>query len=159
MKKITLLALALALTHTFTTHADTLGFAVGSYDFDGSHSATDFRIDYEYEHSVIVDNLKPWLGAQATTDGSLWLGGGVLYDWQFADTWHLKPSLGVGYYSRGSSDLDLGYPVEFRSQLEIAKDINAQNSLGLAVSHLSNANLDSENPGVEVLSLYWHYKF
>jgi len=158
MKKITLIV-ALAWASSLTVHADTLGFAVGSYDFDGSNSATDFRVDYEYDTSIWVNDLKPWLGVQATTDGTLWLGGGLLYDWQFADSWHLKPGLGIGYYSRGSSDLDLGFPVEFRSQLEIAKEINPNNSLGLAVSHLSNANFDSVNPGVEVVSLYWHYRF
>lgn len=158
MKKITLI-LALAVAGAVNAHADTLGFAIGSYDIDGSHSATDFRVDYEYDTSVWLDDLKPWLGVQATTDGSLWLGGGLLYDWQFADSWHLKPGVGVSYYSRGSSDLDLGYPVEFRTQLELAKDLNPNNSLGLAVSHLSNANLDSDNPGVEVVSLYWHYRF
>ena len=158
MKKITLI-LAFAATTSFNTYADTLGFAVGSYDFDGAHSATDFRVDYEYDTSVWLSDLKPWLGVQATTDGTVWLGGGLLYDWQFAENWHLKPGLGVGYYSRGSSDLDLGYPVEFRTQLEIAREINAQNSLGLAVSHLSNAHLDNVNPGVETLSLYWHYRF
>jgi lipid A 3-O-deacylase len=158
MKKITLV-LALALAGPVNAHADTLGFAIGSYDIDGSHSATDFRIDYEYDTSVWLDDLRPWLGVQATTDGSLWLGGGLLYDWQFAESWHLKPGVGVGYYSRGSSDLDLGYPVEFRTQLELAKDLNLNNSLGLAVSHLSNANLDSVNPGVEVVSVYWHYRF
>ena len=62
----------------------------------------------------------------------------------------MKPGLGVGYYSRGSSDLDLGYPIEFRSQLEVVKDLSAQNSLGLAVSHLSNADLDKDNPGVDL---------
>ena len=159
MKKITFAALAFAITASLNTHADTIGFAVGSYDFDGPHSAADFRFDYVYDNSVLLDNLKPWLGAEATTDGSIWLGGGLLYDWQFADTWHLKPSLGAGYYSRGSSAIDLGHPIEFRSQVEIAKDLNAQNSLGLAVSHLSNADLDNVNPGVEVLSVYWHYKF
>ncbi|MFD0913931.1 acyloxyacyl hydrolase [Methylophilus luteus] len=158
MKKITLI-LALAAATAVNAHADTLGFAIGSYDIDGSNSATDFRVDYEYDTSVWLDDLKPWLGVQATTDGSIWLGGGLLYDWQFADSWHLKPGLGVGYYSRGSSDLDLGYPVEFRTQLELAKDLNPNNSLGLAVSHLSNANLDSVNPGVEVVSVYWHYRF
>jgi lipid A 3-O-deacylase len=158
MKKITLI-LALAAAAAVNAHADTLGFAIGSYDIDGSNSATDFRVDYEYDTSVWLDDLKPWLGVQATTDGSIWLGGGLLYDWQFADSWHLKPGVGVGYYSRGSSDLDLGYPVEFRTQLELAKDLNPNNSLGLAVSHLSNANLDSVNPGVEVVSVYWHYRF
>ncbi|MGP1717050.1 MAG: acyloxyacyl hydrolase [Methylophilus sp.] len=158
MKKITL-TLVLAFATCCYAHADTLGFAVGSYDFDGSNSATDFRLDYEYDTSVWLDDLKPWVGVQATTDGTVWLGGGLLYDWQFADSWHLKPGVGVGYYSRGSSDLDLGHPVEFRTQLEVAKDINPNNSLGLAVSHLSNANLDSINPGVEVVSLYWHYRF
>ena len=159
MKKMTLMAASLLISTTLPTHADTLGIALGSSDFDGSHGAADFRLDYEYDTSVWLQDLKPWLGAEATTDGSLWLGGGLLYDWQFAETWHLKPGLGVGYYSRGSSDLDLGYPIEFRSQLELVKDINVQNSLGLAVSHLSNADLDKDNPGVEVLSVYWHYRF
>lgn len=158
MKKITLIVAAFVST-TLTTHADTLGIGLGSYDVDGSHSAADFRLDYEYDTSVGLQDLKPWLGAEATTDGSLWLGGGLLYDWQFSESWHLKPGLGVGYYSRGSSDLDLGHPIEFRSQLELVKEINAQNSLGLAVSHLSNADLDKENPGVEVVSVYWHYRF
>lgn len=158
MKKITLIVATLIST-AFNSRADTLGIALGSYDVDGSHSATDVRLDYEYDTSVWLQELKPWLGAEATTDGSLWLGGGLLYDWQFAESWHLKPGVGVGYYSRGSSSLDLGYPIEFRSQLEVAKEINAQHSLGLAISHLSNADLDKENPGVEVLSLYWHYRF
>ena len=159
MKRITLTTLTFAITTSFNIYADTLGFSVGSYDVDGSRSAADFRLDYEYDMSVWLEDLKPWLGAEATTDGTIWLGGGLLYDWQFNDTWHLKPGLGLGYYSRGNSDLDLGYPIEFRTQLEITKDINAQNSLGLAISHLSNANLDSENPGVEALNIYWHYRF
>jgi len=158
MKKMTLLAVPLLIS-TVLAHADTLGIALGRYDIDGSHGATDLRLDYEYDTSVWLQDLKPWLGVQTTTNGSLWLGGGLLYDWQFADTWHLKPGLGAGYYNRGSNDLDLGYPVEFRSQLELSKEINAQNSLGLAVSHLSNADLGNRNPGIEVLSLYWHYRF
>lgn len=159
MKKTMLIAFAVAFSTSLTAQADSLGFAIGSYDVDGSDSAADFRLDYEFDTSVLLDDLKPWAGAEVTTDGSVWLGGGLLYDWEFADTWHLKPGIGAGFYSRGSSDLDLGHPVEFRSQLEIAKDINQQNSVGLAISHLSNANLDSHNPGVEVLSVYWHCKF
>lgn len=158
MKKITLV-LTFSLTTIFPTYADTLGFAIGSYDIGGSHSAADIRLDYEYDTSVWLDEIKPWLGAEATSDGTVWLGGGILYDWKFAESWHLKPGLGVGLYRRGSSDLDLGYPIEFRTQLELAKDISPQNSLGLAISHLSNARLDSVNPGVEVLSAYWHYRF
>lgn len=155
----TLATLFIALSSLTHADAGTLGLGVGSYDFDGSHSATDFRVDYAFDTDLWVEHLKPWAGVEATTDGSLWLGGGLIYDWQFADSWHLKPGLGAGYYSRGSSELDLGHPIEFRSQLEIARDINQQNSLGLAISHLSNANLDSENPGVEVLSVYWHYRY
>jgi lipid A 3-O-deacylase len=154
-----IVSLVIAVSSISLSQAGTLGIAAGSYDFDGSHSAADFRLEYEADSNIWLDNLKPWAAVQATTDGTIWLGGGLLYDWQFTQTWHLKPSLGAGYYSRGSSDLDLGHPLEFRSQLEIAKDINDQHSLGLAVSHLSNADLGNENPGVEVLSVYWHYKF
>lgn len=159
MKRISLIALTFSITTSFNIHAGTLGIGLGTYDIDGSDSAADFRLEYESDSNIWLDELKPWAGIQATTDGTIWLGGGLLYDWEFSDTWHLKPGVGVGYYSRGSSDLDLGYPIEFRSQLEIAKDINAQNSLGLAISHLSNADLDSENPGVEALNVYWHYRF
>jgi lipid A 3-O-deacylase len=159
MKMIREIAVVLSLTTTIFAHADTLGFAIGSYDVDGSNSATDFRVDYEFSNSVILENLNPWVGAEATTDGTIWLGGGVLYDWKLTETWHIKPGVGAGYYSRGSSDLDLGYPIEFRTQLEVVKDINQNNGIGLAISHLSNADLDKRNPGTEALNVYWHYSF
>ena len=136
-----------------------LSLGIGVFDVDGSADATDFRLEYRYGTSFLLDNLKPWAGIEVTSDSSVWVGGGLLYDWALGNQWHLVPSIGVGLYDRGSSALDLGHVIEFRSQLELAYAFTNQHRLALAISHLSNAGLDNENPGTEVVTLYWQLPF
>jgi len=139
--------------------AGQISFSLGYYDVSGNNEAADFRIEYRAANSLFAENLKPWVSLELTSEASTWLGAGVLYDWEFKNSWHLMPSIGVGVYSQGSSDLDLGNTIVFRSQIELEKELNQNNIIGASFSHLSNAGLDSHNPGVEVLNLYWHRKF
>ena len=46
--------------------------------------------------------------------------------------------------------------VEFRSQVELGYQFENQSRLSLAFSHISNAELGDDNPGTEVLNLYYH---
>ncbi|MEZ5919563.1 MAG: acyloxyacyl hydrolase [Alphaproteobacteria bacterium] len=138
---------------------DFLNFAIGHYDIFDNDNAIDLRVEYRPASSVFIKNLKPWVGLEVTTDASLWVGGGLLYDWNFQDSWYLTPSFGAGLYAQGSSDLDLGHPIEFRSQLEISYAFDNDARVGLAFSHLSNADLDRHNPGTEILSLSISYPF
>lgn len=138
---------------------DLLNFAIGYYDVFDDEDAIDLRVEYRPASSVFIDNLKPWVGLEVTTEASLWIGGGLLYDWNFQDSWYLTPSFGAGLYAQGSSDLDLGHPIEFRSQLEISYAFDNDARVGLSLSHMSNAGLDSKNPGTEILSLSISYPF
>lgn len=115
--------------------------------------AVDFRLEYRHGEDFLW--LKPWGGIEATTDGSLWGGVGVLVDIVFFDSIVLTGSFAPGLYEDGGGK-DLGHTVEFRSQVELGYEFANRSRLALAFSHTSNAHLGDDNPGTEVLSLYYH---
>ena len=53
----------------------------------------------------------------------------------------------IGYYDRGKS-LDLGYNLEFRSQIEFSYALG-ESRIGFNLNHISNAGLGDTNPGTE----------
>ena len=127
---------------------------VGWYDFlDSKDEAVDFRLEYRHGDDFLW--LKPWGGLEVTTDGSIWGGVGVLVDITFFDSVVLTGSFAPGLWSEGSGK-DLGHVIEFRSQVELGYQFENQSRLSVAFSHLSNASLDDDNPGTEVLNLYYH---
>lgn len=136
-----------------------LNFAIGYYDVFDEQDGIDFRVEVRPNSVVFIDNLKPWAGLELTSQGSIWAGGGLLYDWEFTPNWHLSPGIGVGLYSAGGSDKDLDHPIEFRSQLEIAYEFEGDHRIGVSLSHMSNAGIGDHNPGTEVISLNWSYPF
>ncbi|MCC6597361.1 MAG: acyloxyacyl hydrolase [Alphaproteobacteria bacterium] len=141
------------------TTTDYLNFAIGYFDAFDKHPALDLRVEYRPGMSVLVDNLRPWVGLELTSEATAWLGGGLLYDWNFTDSWYLTPSFGAGFYSQGRSKRNLDYPVQFRSQLEVSYEYDNGIRMGFSVSHLSNAHLNKDNPGTEVMALSLSYPF
>ena len=160
-----IILVALAATPFFTQHSNAetkptkgfLGLSVGLYNvLDGDQHSQDIRIEYRRSKPLFKKiAIKPWVGVMGSTDVSLWLGGGLYYDFTLNDQWSLSPSLGMGTYRNGSNDVDLGHAIEFRSQLELAYQLKSNDKVALAFSHFSNAGLGSSNPGVESLSLYY----
>ena len=127
---------------------------VGWYDLvQDDNEAVDFRLEYRHGDDFLF--LKPWGGVEVTTDGSVWGGIGVLVDITFFDSVVLTGSFAPGLWAEGDGK-DLGHVVEFRSQVELGYQFENQSRLSVSFSHTSNANLDDTNPGVEVLSLYYH---
>lgn len=135
---------------------DLLSLSIGEYDVFDSDNAAEFRGEYRPGTDWLIASLRPWLGAEATTDGTIWGGGGLLYDLQASEKINVTPSLGAGLYTEGSSDLDLGSPIEFRSQIEVSYKIVGETRLGVSISHMSNWGLDDKNPGAESVNLYVH---
>jgi hypothetical protein len=130
--------------------------SVGGGWYDLIHQddeVADFRLEYRHGEDFLY--LKPWSGLEVTTDGSVWGGIGVLVDITFFDSVVLTGSFAPGLWAEGSGK-DLGHVVEFRSQVELGYQFDNRTRLALAFSHASNAHLDGTNPGVEVLSLYYH---
>lgn len=115
--------------------------------------AVDFRLEYRHDEDFLW--LKPWGGLEVTSDGAVWGGVGVLIDITFFDAVVLTGSFAPGLYEDGNGK-DLGHRVEFRSQVELGYQFENRSRLSLAFSHISNASLSDDNPGTEVLNLYYH---
>lgn len=164
MTKKFLMAAAVALAalvpqKALAQDADLISAGIGYYDILDDDGAVDFRLEYRPYTPIFIDEFRPWLGAELTSDLSVWIGGGFLLDLQLAENVYLTPSFGAGFYDEGDSDKDLGYPLEFRSQIEAAYELDNQSRIGIAFGHLSNASLDDDNPGTEVLNLYYHMPY
>lgn len=134
-----------------------LGLSIGFYNvLDGDQQSQDIRLEYRHNKPLLKRfAVKPWAGLMGTTDGSFWAGGGLYYDLALNKVITLSPSIGVGGFRDGSNDVDLGYAIEFRTQLELSYQLQNDDKLALAFSHFSNAGLGDSNPGVESLALYY----
>ncbi len=132
-----------------------LSLGIGYFDLvQEDNEAADFRL--EYRHGQPLYFLKPWLGLEVTSDGSFYGLGGLLVDLGIGERIAVTGSLGAGAYSKGDGK-DLGDTIEFRSQIEVAYRFDNASRLGIAFSHISNASIGDDNPGTEILSLYYHF--
>ena len=83
------------------------------------------------------------------------IGAGVLVDIYLGKRLVVTPSFAPTIWRGETDQLDLGHPIEFRSQMEMSYRFNDRSRLGLAISHYSNASLGDTNPGTETISLYY----
>ena len=133
---------------------DRLSVGGGWFDVLGDQDVAEFRLEYRFG-KTFLGFIKPWVGAEANLDGGFYGGGGVLADIHLGKRIVVTPSFGVGLYSDGNSK-DIGRPIGFRSQIEIAYQFDNQSRVSLGFSHISNAHLAEKNPGVEAAMIYYH---
>lgn len=139
-----------------TTTAPLASFGVGTFDvLDNVDQdwATDLRA--EYRMSPLFYVVKPLIALQATSDGGAGAFAGLVADWVIGNHFVISPSLAAGLWTNGDGK-DLGSVLEFRSQLEAGYRFDNDWRVTAAFSHISNANIGKENPGVEIGSLYLH---
>ncbi|MFQ6016848.1 MAG: acyloxyacyl hydrolase [Kiloniellaceae bacterium] len=150
------LALALVAAAPPLRAADDPAFValgVGAFDINlRDDEAADFRLEYRHDRKLWI--FRPWAGVEATGDGAVYGLAGILVDIYFGRRVVLTPSFGAGAYSEGGGK-DLGHVVEFRSQVELAYRFADRSRLGIAFGHISNAGISDDNPGAEVLNLYY----
>ena len=148
-------SLAAALLATAALPADALatdyvtGY-VGWFDFiDDEDDATEFGVEYRF--SPVEYGLRPMIGINTNTDGSVYGYGGLSWDVALIDNQlYLIPNFAAGGYSQGSGK-DLGHGLEFRSGIEVNYQFPNTHRVGVAVNHISNASLGDKNPGAETL--------
>lgn len=134
-----------------------VGFSAGKFDvMDSVHqdSAGDFRFEYRFGTPLFYV-IKPFVGVEATTDGSAGVLAGLVADWVLADHWIINPSFAAVGWAHGAGK-DMGSALEFRSQLEAGYRFDNAWRLTGAFSHMSNADISNDNPGAETVSLYLH---
>jgi lipid A 3-O-deacylase len=131
--------------------ARAISFGTGWYDFVQKRDpAMEARV--EYRVGPAARPLRGIVVATMTGDAAMFLGVGIGYELKLGRRWMLTPTFTPGYYREGKGK-DLGYPLEFRSQLEIGYEFRRGYRVLMAVSHSSNAGLGRSNPGQETLTL------
>jgi lipid A 3-O-deacylase len=99
-------------------------------------------------------DFRPLLGLMANMKMSTYLYGGINFDLFLTKHFVIVPGFSAGWYNKGDGK-NLGYPIEFRTSVEISLQMEDQSRLGLRFYHLSNAGLGSKNPGSEsIVFLY-----
>lgn len=140
--------------------SDYLSFAMGAFDFTREkHCTWEFDAEYKFHLKCLQSpwqflEFRPLLGLMATAMGTVYVYGGINFDLLFWDHFLLAPGFAAGYYSAGHGK-NLGYPLEFRSGVEVGYQFSDTHRMGIHFYHLSNASIGKRNPGEESLVFYY----
>ena len=121
----------------------------GLFDFsDDKQKAGLIGLQHQNEdlfRESFLGKLSPLTGGFLTENNAFYLYSGVQaeYDLGFLT---LTPSFAPGYYNYGNGK-DLGYPLEFKSEVQLTFDLSESTHLGMSYNHISNASLGTKNPG------------
>jgi lipid A 3-O-deacylase len=140
---------------TQPAHADDpafLAFGAGYFDINDDKDAAEFRIEYRGSSRFWI--FKPMIGGMVTSDAAIYGYAGVNMDLFFGRRFVLTPNFAAGLYHDGNGK-DLGHTIEFRSGVELAYRFDNRARLGLVLHHISNASLDDNNPGTEILEIVY----
>lgn len=137
-------------------------FSVASGIFDvmrERHRTCEFDAEYKFHVGWMrspyqVLEFRPLVGVMATVQGSFYAYLGINFDLLFWDHLLFAPGFAAGYYAKGGGK-DLGYPIEFRSGIELAWQFTDWRRLGVHFYHLSNASIGHKNPGEESLVFFY----
>jgi len=133
-----------------------LTLGAGMFDITDEETTGMFR--FEYRSDVELWIVKPIFGMEINLDGGFYGYFGLQTDLYFGNRWVLTPTAAVGGYAQGNSK-DLGHGLEFRTGGEFAYRFDDRSRLGLAVHHISNANIGVKNPGVENITINYSIPF
>lgn len=153
------LAAALFLVPRPALAAEPAMISVAGGYFDVFHRrkpAAEATLEYRSGQSFFY--FHPIAGIMGTSDHGGYVYAGVMLDIPLFDHIWLTPSIAPGLYAQGGGK-HLGYPVEFRSQIEVSYRFSGGSRLGVTYSHMSNAGLGHDNPGVEIAQISYAVPF
>lgn len=150
---------SLAALFTFAGAAQAGDLAVYGGQFSALRDNKDktglFGAEYRFRDQY--NGLRPTIGTSVNFDGATYTYGGAYWDLPLnTGRFQISPGFAAGYYTHGGSK-DLGYPLEFRSTIEVTYKLQNGQRFGAQLSHLSNASLGNHNPGTETIqAVYSH---
>ena len=170
MKKITLTILTIFLILCFinfksiaeeVSNETELNIFTGLFDFsDHKQKAGLIGVQHQNEElyrKSFLGKISPITGGFLTENNAFYLYSGVQaeYDVGFLT---ITPSFAPGYYNYGDGK-DLGYPLEFKSEVQLTFSLSESSHLGMSYNHISNASLGSKNPGANSYMLNFLKQF
>ena len=126
-----------------------LNFFTGMFDFSDDKQASGlFGLQHrndELFRKSFLGKLSPISGVFLTEKSAIYLYTGVQAEYELGFL-TITPSFAPGYYNEGSGK-DLGFPLEFKSEVQVSFDLSESSHLGMSYNHISNASLGDKNPG------------
>lgn len=164
MARQTLLAACAVAMLASAANAQEITIGWGKNDFHRKTAEDGGFGTLEYHHKPFANwaGFDFALGAGIYWDSAddLFIGAGLVVTRMLGDSdWFIQFSEMPGYYDAGSRPNDLGHHLEFHSQLALGYRFSETRAASLAVSHMSNASIGDENPGVNMLQLRYHQRF
>ncbi|MFO7965792.1 MAG: acyloxyacyl hydrolase [Desulfobacterales bacterium] len=111
----------------------------------------------EYRPNIQFYKFKPWFSLEAGHH-LFYLSTGVLIDFRLSRRLLFTPGFGAGVYT-DDREIDLGHMLEFQSSAEISYRFDNAARLALCYGHISNAGIDTNNPGTEMLKISYFVPF
>ena len=126
-----------------------IGLTLGYFDVIGQEAPSlEGRIEIRSNNDWW---LKPFGGVMTNTDRAAHVFAGVYAELFWGEHFYVSPSFAPGIYMKGNSR-DLGYPLEFRSQIELGWRFAGGVRTSVSLNHISNAGL-GQNPGTESVAM------
>lgn len=136
-----------------------LSLGVGVFNIVRNQKAANFQLEYRSDYPLYRNQMifiRPLLGVMATATGSGYFYGGLAFDFFFTKQIVFTPSFAPGIYIKGGG-MELGFPLEYRSSVELAWRFRNKSRLGAMFYHISNASLGFRNPGTECLVFFYAF--
>ena len=155
MKKIASFLLFFSLIFCLSSYAEDtqneteLNLFTGMFDFsDTKQSAGLIGLQHQNDdlfRKSFLGRLSPITGGFLTENNAFYLYTGAQTEYDLG-LFTLTPSFAPGYYNSGDGK-DLGYPLEFKSEVQLNLNLSDSTKLGMSYNHISNASLGTKNPG------------
>jgi len=136
-------------------------FFTGMFDYsDTGKKATLFGLEHQNEdlfRDSFIGKLSPVTGGLITADNAFYIYTGVQAEYDIGSM-KLIPSFTPGFYEAGNGK-DLGYPLEFKSEVQLSYSFFNDSLIGMSYNHISNASLGDKNPGANNYMINFLKKF
>ena len=139
-----------------------LNFFTGVFDFsDHKQRSPILGIEHQNDELFIRSTggaiYSPITGAFITGNNAFYIYTGIQAEYKIGN-FIINPSFAPGYYGEGNGK-DLGYPLEFKTEVQLAFDLSESTHLGMSYNHISNASLGDKNPGANSYMLNFLKQF
>ena len=150
-----------SLNKTVSSNETELNFFTGMFDFsDDKQSSGLLGLQHQNEElfrNSFLGKLSPMTGGFFTEKSAFYLYSGVQAEYELGFL-TITPSFAPGYYNYGNGK-DLGYPLEFKSEVQMSFNLSDSSHLGMSYNHISNASLGTKNPGANSYMLNFLKQF
>lgn len=161
MFKKFLLTIILYYLTSGSLHANSYSIFGGTYDYDDDNTTNLIGLNYHISNSEIdllnFLTINPVVGGLVTAKSASMFYGGFETNLG-SDLIYLNLSSSAGIYSNGDGK-DLGNAIQFKSEVNLLYSLSDKTRIGIGSHHISNAGLDSVNPGTNNFYLIFNRNF